>query len=101
MSAEGWWIVVSTVRPAAARRLSSLTVDSAPSESRPVVGSSRKTARGSVTSAMPIDTRRRSPPETEATVPSRSSPIIMSARWDRPCIVFFLCVSVKKRKRKK
>ncbi len=63
-SLAGWWMVMMMVLPvrlvSSASKLMSAVVSSA---ARPLVGSSRKTMTGSVTSSRAIFTRLRWPPE--------------------------------------
>ena len=66
----------TTVRRFATARCDSrCTSVAAESESRPVVGSSRKSTAASVTRPIPTDTLRRSPPEMPELAPSMSWPI--------------------------
>mmetsp|Transcript_4795 Transcript_4795/g.9508 ORF Transcript_4795/g.9508 Transcript_4795/m.9508 type:complete len:274 (-) Transcript_4795:450-1271(-) len=77
MSEDGWWIVATTVRPAAARLLSVWTTLKAVNVSRPEVGSSRNRMEGSVMSSIAIAVLFLSPPE----IPPRSPgfPMTVSA----------------------
>ncbi|KAK1268744.1 hypothetical protein QJS04_geneDACA006469 [Acorus gramineus] len=61
---EGWWMVRTTVLPARAMSWTLSITPCALVESRPDVGSSRKRRDGPWIMSTPIETRRRSPPET-------------------------------------
>mmetsp|Transcript_9216 Transcript_9216/g.32021 ORF Transcript_9216/g.32021 Transcript_9216/m.32021 type:complete len:205 (-) Transcript_9216:267-881(-) len=64
MADRGWWMVHRTVRPLAARPFITSTTFLAWKESRPEVGSSRKSRLGVPTISTPMEHRRLSPPET-------------------------------------
>jgi len=61
---DGWWIVISTMLPPFAISFTLSTTLYALVESRPEVGSSRNSRDGLWIMSVPIDTLRRSPPET-------------------------------------
>ena len=63
ISEEGWWIVETTLTPHLDRCLRSSITERAVEESSPVVGSSRKSIEGFVSSSTPIEVRFLSPPE--------------------------------------
>ncbi|KAH0458849.1 hypothetical protein IEQ34_011663 [Dendrobium chrysotoxum] len=79
--ALGWWIEVTTTLPVLAILCSTFITLNALVESSPEVGSSRKRSMGSWMMSVPIDTRRRSPPETPRWP---SSPIMVDAAARRP-----------------
>lgn len=62
MAALGWWIVATTVRPVDATARTTPITTAAARESRPVLGSSRKSTLGLVTSSTPIVSRLRCSP---------------------------------------
>mmetsp|Transcript_28218 Transcript_28218/g.61952 ORF Transcript_28218/g.61952 Transcript_28218/m.61952 type:complete len:204 (-) Transcript_28218:591-1202(-) len=61
---EGWWMEVMMVRPPEARERRVCSSLRAVVESRPLVGSSRNSTEGLMSSSWPMDTRLRSPPDT-------------------------------------
>ena len=61
---EGWWMVMRTMLPVRAMSFTFSTTLKALVESRPEVGSSRKRREGLWIMSIPIDTLRRSPPDT-------------------------------------
>ena len=61
---DGWWIVINTMLPPFAISFTLSTTLYALVESRPEVGSSRNSRDGLWIMSVPIDTLRRSPPET-------------------------------------
>jgi hypothetical protein len=83
MSELGWWMVSATVRPLAAMFFSVRMMETAISESRPLVGSSRKRQVGDVMSSTPTDVRRFSPPDTPL-MPAVAEPIYVFAQDVRP-----------------
>lgn len=64
MRCDGWWMVRITVLPLRAMWCTLSMTLWALVESRPEVGSSRKSNEGPCIMSTPIDTRRRSPPDT-------------------------------------
>ena len=82
MSELGWWIVSATVRPASAMLFSVRMIWTAIALSRPLVGSSKKSTLGEVTSSMPTDVRRFSPPEMPLML---ALPIKVSLQSCSPC----------------
>lgn len=84
MSELGWWMVSATVRPFAAMALRVRMIATAISESRPLVGSSRKRHVGDVMSSTPTDTRRFSPPETPL-IPAAGEPMNVLAQSSKLC----------------
>ena len=64
ISVEGWWIVDITLTPLRLSSFSNSTTCRAVELSNPVVGSSKKSIEGLVSSSTPIDVLFLSPPET-------------------------------------
>mmetsp|Transcript_12770 Transcript_12770/g.38319 ORF Transcript_12770/g.38319 Transcript_12770/m.38319 type:complete len:354 (+) Transcript_12770:657-1718(+) len=87
-SEGGWWMVHATVAPAFATFFSSCTTVRAENESRPDVGSSRKTIFGLVMRSTPTEVLLRCPPE----MPGFSAdPTRTSAHSSRPSSTRRLC----------
>ena len=63
IAGEGWWRDSMTMQPELASDLRVETTCFADDESRPLVGSSKRTIFGFVTISIATETRRRSPPE--------------------------------------
>ena len=80
-SEDGWWIVVTTVQPLRASDERSVTTLHAVNESSPLVGSSRKSTAGRITSSTPIEQRFFSPPDTPRII---RSPTSVSAHASSP-----------------
>mmetsp|Transcript_5973 Transcript_5973/g.15188 ORF Transcript_5973/g.15188 Transcript_5973/m.15188 type:complete len:97 (+) Transcript_5973:1418-1708(+) len=78
---RGWWIDSTIVRPWSASLLRRASTDDEVVASSPVVGSSRKSTGGLVTSSMPMAQRLRSPPEMPPL--SWGEPTIVSAHFSR------------------
>lgn len=73
MRLDGWWMVVTTVLPPEANRLIVVTMRWAVVESRPEVGSSRRSKLGLISISWPMLTLFFSPPD----IPLKSGPPIM------------------------
>mmetsp|Transcript_28290 Transcript_28290/g.67246 ORF Transcript_28290/g.67246 Transcript_28290/m.67246 type:complete len:292 (-) Transcript_28290:3068-3943(-) len=92
---EGWWMVRTTIRPAAAMSRRLPMREAAANESSPLVGSSSMMTEGCVTISMAMLTLRRSPPEMPRPPPpaagapifelamcdTRSSSIVLLTSW--------------------
>ena len=63
VSAEGWWMVQTTVRPASTSAFTEVITSRAMAESRPDVGSSRKMMSGFVMVSVAMESRFSCPPE--------------------------------------
>jgi len=81
ISDEGWWIVLTTLRPWRARFFKTSSTFKAVVESRPVVGSSRKSKLGLVISSTPIEVLFLSPPDKPLI---KVFPTFVSAHFWRP-----------------
>ncbi|OEL13690.1 ABC transporter G family member 6 [Dichanthelium oligosanthes] len=88
----GWWMDVMTMLPLSAMRRSTLTTMNAEVESSPDVGSSRNRRIGSWMMSVPMETLRRSPPDTPR---CPSSPMMVLAAARRPSWSMSACTRAR------